>query len=113
MVWAVVRPPSETLLAVPRMTPGVMKVERLDKVDPLEVVEVPDELFEAVPSAAVDDLVLEVKVRAPVVLLASMAVTVLGSSTGPANVTSSRIATKALTRHFAWPSFTVTRTHMR
>jgi hypothetical protein len=66
------------------MTPGVMKVLRLDKVDPLEVVEVPDELFEAVPSAAVEDFVLELKVRAPVVLLASMAVTVLGSSTGPA-----------------------------
>jgi hypothetical protein len=66
------------------MTPGVMKVERLDKVDPLEVVEVPDELFEAVPSEAVEDFVLEVKVRAPVVLLASIAVTVLGSSTGPA-----------------------------
>ncbi len=84
MVWAVVRPPSETLLAVPRMTPGVMKVLRLDKVDPLEVVEVPDELFEAVPSVAVEDFVFEVKVRAPAVLLASIAVTVLGSSTGPA-----------------------------
>ena len=84
MVWAVVRPPSETLLAVPRMTPGVMKVLRFDKVDPLEVVEVPDELFEAVPSATVEDFVLAVKVRAPAVLLASIAVTVLGSSTGPA-----------------------------
>jgi hypothetical protein len=64
------------------MTPGVMKVERLDKVDPIGVVEVPDELFVLVPSAAVEDFVLEVKVRAPVVLLASIAVTVLGSSTG-------------------------------
>jgi len=61
------------------MTPGVMELVVLVKVDTLLVADVPDEV---VPSLAVEAAVVEVEMRAPMVGL-SIAGSASGSATGP------------------------------